>query len=107
MRVILSDGFSFPHIEFEVYLSKLSLEGKGQDVTVNWQWLDVEGRTDGTFYHDSNAYKIMRRKTYVKNNYDEPDKKWQVASEMYPVNSGIMIEDSLTGEFMLVMNDRP
>ena len=26
---------------------------------------------------------------------------------MYPVNSGLMVEDPLTGEFMLVMNDRP
>lgn len=79
------------------------------DVTVNWQSLDI--KNNGIFYTDANAYKMVKRekdpvlrKTYPINN--PQNKVPQVAANMYPINSGIMIEDPLGKEQMIVMNDR-
>ena len=42
---------------------------------------------------------------YIEN--DPINKIYQVSSQFYPVDSGIMIEDHNTKVSMVVMNDRP
>lgn len=46
--------------EFEVFFSRLDTEkNQGMDVTINWKNLNIQN--NGTFFTDSNAYKIVKR----------------------------------------------
>lgn len=52
------------HLEFEMFFARLKLEGTtlyGQDVTINWESLDLNVEKPGLFFTDANAYKIVKR----------------------------------------------
>lgn len=48
-------------IEFDVFLVRLQMGSYGKDVTVNWQTPDFI--TNGTFYTDANALKMVKRES--------------------------------------------
>lgn len=61
------------------------------------------------FYTDANSYRMMKRwKEPVKIYRIYPEKESiAVSSYFYPVGSAIMIEDPLTKEQMILINDKP
>lgn len=85
-------------IEWDVFLSRLPTEEEA-DVTANWCSLDIN--SNGVFYTDANAYKMVKR---VIPNKTEPASV-KVPTYFYPVSSAIFIEEGASQ--MVVMNDRP
>lgn len=57
-----------PDIEFDVFFMRFPMEGNGKDVTINWRDLNI--KTEGIFYTDANAHKVVKR-TSTKE-YDYP-----------------------------------
>lgn len=90
-------------LDFDVFFSRINLEKHpyGQDVTINWESLDLKPERSGVFYTDANAYRIVKRDINIPKAYNvtEPNNKIrQVASYFYPINSGLFIEDHETKE---------
>ena len=83
----------------------------GQDVTINWESLDIKPEKQGVFYTDANAYKIIKRDVTAHKAYNKyihnAEKHSPVPSYFFPINAGIFIEDPSDREQMVVMNDRP
>ncbi len=109
VKIRLMDNF---HLDFDVFFARINLEKHpyGQDVTVNWESLDLKPERPGVFYTDANAYRIVRRDVTAPKPYnwtDPSNKIKQVASYFYPINAGLFIEDPDQKEQMVVMNDRP
>ena len=86
------------NLEFEVFFARIAQVAakSGMEVTINWQWLDFDNK--GVFYTDSNAYKVVKRDSFKKKDYNESSEFNQtvVASYFYPINSLIFIEDPPT-----------
>lgn len=74
-------------------------------MTVNWESLDIDNM-DEYFYTDSNALEIVKREVNSYEKYYGKPTTQTAASNFYPVNSGIMIEDTYLKQQMTVMNDR-
>jgi hypothetical protein len=83
-------------VEFDVFFGHLDKKRFqfGQEVTINWQTHSIN--SEGIFYTDANAYKVVKRMR------DQPDRKYPfdsnakavpVPTYFYPVNSGVFIED--------------
>ena len=87
-------------VEFDVFFSRINLiqHPYGQDVTINWQLINSNPEKPGVFYTDANAYKIVKRDLNVPKDYIwniPANQVKQVAGYIYPVNSGIFIEDTM------------
>lgn len=87
-------------LEFDVFFARLAQTAakNGMEVTINWQSLDFDNK--GTFYTDSNAYKVVKRDAFKKRDYNETTEFNQtvVASYFYPLNSLIFIENTANSQ---------
>jgi len=102
VRVKLSAGSGV--LEWDIFFSRPSSDVEA-DVTINWRSLDIN--SNGVFYTDANAYKMVKRvipnKTETANKTEPPSAR--VPSYFYPVSSAIFVEEGASQ--MVVMNDRP
>lgn len=46
-----------PELEFDVFFMRFPMDGQGKDVTINWR--DLNLKTEGIFYTDANAHKMV------------------------------------------------
>jgi len=95
-------------IEFEVELNgiPLSKNGRGKDLTVNWQFFDgFDPR--GVFWTDSNELAMVERHLYTRDSYLYDESHSNISSNYYPVDSAIAMRDQNGSNLQVtIMNDR-
>ena len=73
-------------LEFDIEFTALN---SGIEATVNWESEEIDN--DGVFYTDSNGLEFIKRvRKYGK---DIEEVKSLMPNNMYPINSGIFIEN--------------
>jgi len=94
-------------LDFDVFFARIPPDGpaNGMDITLNWRSLDINN--NGVFYTDANGYKIVKRNITDRPTPKPELKTVQIPTFFYPVSSAIFVEDELTRNQMVVMNDRP
>ena len=95
-------GLELNEVLFDLYFENIDYPNK--DVTVNWHIEDFEW--DGVFYTDANALQMMKRETdsYIKKANKTTSQR--ASSNYYPINAGIIVEDTKLGEQIIISNDR-
>ena len=83
------------HIHFSQLNPKGDLNNlpfKSREITANFRYVDVDNQ--GVFYTDVNAYKIVKREGgEVLKSWEKPGETKSMASQFYPINSAIFLED--------------
>jgi len=93
-------------IEFDVFFGRLpAYDEQGHEFTLNWQATSMKN-VGYKFYTDSNELSMITRNTKLPVYDNKKRASSTFASNLYPVNSAIMIEDPVKGIQMMVLNDR-
>lgn len=102
-RAIIRAFAKNPAIEFEVLLAPLPASGGGQEVTANFFAYNLDN--NNTFYTDSNGLDMQERILNFRPTWDLETEE-PISANYYPVNSAIVVKDTVQNLSMVVTNDR-
>jgi len=93
-------------IEFEVELAEIPIKDKrGKDVTVNFRMFDSFD-SNSTFWTDSNGLEMQERRLNYNPGFEWSQDKQNISGNFYPVDSAIVIRDTVKSRQATVLNDR-